>query len=85
MCSRRSIRLARSQRSGELAVVRGTSRDRLRLIAGSSTLELLADLLDIGSAGSRVDGGRVTEVGVDAGKELSVGSLDTLDNNVPFC
>lgn len=77
-----TMRLARSERGSELAGVGSTGGDGLGLVAGSSTLELLADLLDIGSTGSAVDGGGVAEVGVDADEQLAGGGLDVLDNNV---
>ena len=76
------IRLARCQRRGELAGVRCTGGGRHRLVAGCCALELLANLLDTGGAGSTVDGGSVAKVGVDTDEELSAGGLDILDNNV---
>jgi len=79
--NRHSERLARSE-SGELAGGGGASGDGLGLAAGLDALKLLADLLDVGSAGGAVDGGGVTEVGVDADKELAAGRLDVLDDNV---
>jgi hypothetical protein len=54
--------------------------NRLGLITGRSTLELLADSLDAGSASG--DGRGVTEVGVDADERLAVVGLDVLDDDV---
>lgn len=71
-----------SSKGGELASVGGTGGDGLGLVAGGGALELLADLLDVGSAGGGVDGGGVAEVGVDADEELAAGGLDVLDDNV---
>jgi hypothetical protein len=57
-------------RSGVLAVVGGALGDRLGLVSGGGALELLADLLDAGSA-SAGDSGSATEVGVDTSKKLA--------------
>ena len=76
-----ATRLASGER-GELAGGGSTSGDGLGLVARGGTLKLLADLLDVGSAGSAVDGSGVTEVGVDTGEKLAAGGLDVLDNNV---
>ncbi|KAJ8116580.1 hypothetical protein OPT61_g2028 [Boeremia exigua] len=76
-----ATRLARGD-GGELAGVGGTLGDGLGLAAGLGALELLADLLDAGSAGGAVDGGGVAEVGVDADEELAAVGLDVLDDNV---
>jgi hypothetical protein len=78
----KAIHLARLERRSELAGVGSTSGGRLRLVARRRTLELLADLLDVGSAGSAVDGGSVAEVGVDADEQLAGGGLDVLDHDV---
>jgi hypothetical protein len=83
--------------SSVLAVVGGTLRNGLGLVARSSSLELLADSLDAGSA-STSDGSSSTsrklalpqiqhefwhipEVGVDTRKNLAVVGLDVLDDN----
>ena len=78
----KTIRLARAERRSELAGVGSTSGSRLRLVAGRSALELLANLIDVGSAGSAVDGGSVAEVRVDADEQLTGGRLDVLDHDV---
>ena len=77
------MRLARlDSGSGVLAVAGGALRDRLGLRAGLGALELLADGLDGAGAVAVVDGGRVTEVGVDTSKELAVGGLDVLHDDM---
>ena len=73
-------RLARLE-GAVLAGRRGTLGNGLGLVSGSGSLELLADGLDGGSAGAG-DGGRVTEVGVDAGKNLTVVGLYVLDDDL---
>lgn len=73
-------RLARLD-GGVLAVVGGALGDGLGLVARGGALELLADGLDRGGAGSR-DGGRVAKVGVDARQDLAVVGLDVLDDDV---
>ena len=78
----RVIRLARLDGgSGVLAVVGGTLGDGLGLASGLGSLELLADGLDGGSAGTG-DGGGSAEVGVDADEQLSAGGLDVLHHHV---
>ena len=74
-------RLARLERR-ELARSARTGRGRLGLVARGGALELLADLLDAGSASGAVDGGGVAEVGVDADEQLSAGGLDVLHHHV---
>ena len=77
----RVIRLARLDGgSGVLAVVGGTLGDGLGLASGLGSLELLADGLDGGSAGTG-DGSGSAEVGVDASEDLSVVGLDVLDDD----
>lgn len=77
------MRLARlDSGSGVLAVAGGALGDRLGLRAGLGALELLADGLDGAGAVAVVDGGRVTEVGVDTSKELAVGGLDVLHDDM---
>lgn len=63
------------------ASVAGTRGDLRRLAARLDTLELSADLLDIGGAGAG-DGGGVAEVGVDTSKELAGLSDNVLDHDV---
>lgn len=67
-------------RGGVLAVGRGSLGDGSGLLARDGTLELLADGLDAGSAGTG-DGGSATEVRVDASKDLTVVGLDVLDDD----
>lgn len=76
-----AMRLARLE-GGEFARFRRTFGNRLGLIAGCGALEFLAGILDVANACRAVDGGTVTEVGVDAGEELAVGGLDVLDDNM---
>lgn len=77
-------RLASRDGVSESASGGWAGRDSLGLVAGSGTLELLANFLDAGGAGRGVDGGSVAEVGVDADEELAVAGLDVLDNDVAF-
>ena len=80
-CCRRS-RLARSEGLLVDASVGRTGGNGLGLAARGNTLELLADGLDGAGAVAVVDGGRVTEVGVDTSKELAVGGLDVLHDDM---
>ena len=80
-CCRRS-RLARGEGLLVDASVGRTGGDGLGLAARGNTLELLADGLDGAGAVAVVDGGRVTEVGVDTSKELAVGGLDVLHDDM---
>lgn len=68
-------------RGGVLALGAGALGDGGGLVAGGGALELLADDLDAGGAGTG-DGGSITEVGVDTGKELAVGGLYVLDDDL---
>jgi hypothetical protein len=61
------------------AVLGWTLGDRLGLVAGGGTLELLADGLNVGSTTGQCCG--ATEVGVDASKDLSVVGLDVLHDD----
>lgn len=80
-CAHLIVRLARFDgRSSVLAVVGGTLRDRLGLVAGCGSLELLTDSLDGRSAGGR-DGSGTAKVRVDTSEDLSVVGLDVLDDN----
>ena len=63
-------------RGGVLAVVGGALGDGRGLVTGSGALELLADLLDGGSAGGG-DGGSAAKVGVDTSEELARVGLST--------
>jgi hypothetical protein len=80
-CSRRNC-LARGEGLLVDAGIGRTGGDGLGLAARGDTLELLADDLDGAGAVGSVDGGRVTKVGVDASKELAVGGLDVLHDDV---
>ena len=73
-------RLARLE-GAVLAGSRGTLGNGLGLASGLGSLELLADGLDGGSAGTG-DGSGSTEVGVDASEDLSVVGLDVLDHDL---
>ena len=65
------MRLARlDSGSGVLAVAGGALGDRLGLVSGGGAFELLADLLNAGSA-SAGDSSSATEVGVDTSKKLA--------------
>ena len=75
-------RLARGEGLLVDASVGRTGGDGLGLAARGNTLELLADGLDGAGAVAVVDGGRITEVGVDASKELAVGRLDVLHDDM---
>lgn len=66
--------------AGVLASVAGAVAQLLGLGAVVVALELNADLLGAGGA-SVGDGGNVAVVGVDAGEDLSAGSLDVLDGD----
>jgi hypothetical protein len=61
-------------------VLGGALGNGLGLVAGGGALELLADGLDAASTGAGDSGGS-TEVGVDAGKDLSVVGLDVLNHD----
>ena len=77
-------RLARLDGVGVGASRAGAGGHGLGLVARRGTLELLADFLHAGRAGGAIDGGGVTEVGVDASEELAVGGCDALDHDVAF-
>jgi hypothetical protein len=62
------------RRSGVLAVVGGTLRDGLGLIARGSALELFADGLDR-SCACAGDSSGAAEVGVDTSEDLAVVGL----------
>ena len=74
--------LARGERLLVDAGVGGTLGNALWLAARSNTLELLANDLDGAGAVGSVDRGGVSEVRVDASKELAVGGLDVLHDNM---
>jgi hypothetical protein len=67
-------------RSGVDAVLGWALGDRLGLVTGGGTLELLANSLDASGAGTG-DRGSAAKVGVDASKDLSVVGLDILDDD----
>jgi hypothetical protein len=72
-----------ASRKSRLALAAGSGVDLLALAAVALlyTLELLANLLDTGSAGAR-DIGSVAVVGVDANEVTNALGLDVLDDNV---
>ena len=82
-CRVATRRLARLDGRGSVdALGAGALGNGLGLVSWGGSLELLADGLDGAGAVAVVDGGRVTEVGVDTSKELAVGGLDVLHDDM---